>query len=168
MPTPRSKESAHAKTVGSQGTDATKLLAADHKEVSKLFKQYDKLCKGEGTDDEKQAIADTICKMLTVHATVEEEIFYPAAREVLEDQDLLDEAEVEHASAKELIAQLRAMQVGDDLFDAKVKVLGEYVDHHVKEEEEALFPKIRKADLDLKAIGTQLQQRKEELMTQMV
>jgi hemerythrin superfamily protein len=151
-----------------KATDATKLLMADHKEVKALFKQYDKLAKGEGTDEEKQAIAEEICTMLTVHATVEEEIFYPAAREAMEEQDLLDEAEVEHASAKELIAQIRGMSPADELYDAKVKVLGEYVDHHVQEEEKELFPKVRKADLDLKQLGAALEARKQQLMNEMV
>ena len=162
--TPRTSERATA----SKAPDATKLLMADHKEVKTLFKQYDKLAKGEGTDEEKQAIAEEICTMLTVHATVEEEIFYPAAREAMDEQDLLDEAEVEHASAKDLIAQIRGMSPADELYDAKVKVLGEYVDHHVQEEEKELFPKVRKADLDLKQLGAELEARKQQLMNEMV
>lgn len=169
MPTtPRSTENTGARTGASRGTDATKLLQEDHKEVKQLFKEYDKLAKGEGTDEEKQAIADTICTMLTVHATLEEEIFYPAAREALEEQELLDEAEVEHASAKDLIAQIRSMRAGEDLFDATVKVLGEYIDHHVQEEEGEMFPRIRKADLDLKELGAEMAQRKEALMSEML
>ncbi|HYE70548.1 MAG TPA: hemerythrin domain-containing protein [Aquabacterium sp.] len=151
-----------------KAVDATKLLSADHKEVKKLFKEYDKLAKAEATDEEKQAVAEQICTMLTVHATIEEEIFYPAAREAMEERDLLDEAEVEHASAKDLIAHIRGMSPGDELYDAKVKVLGEYVDHHVQEEEKELFPKLRKADLDLKEIGAALEARKQQLMNEMV
>ena len=151
-----------------KAVDATKLLAADHKEVKALFKEYDKLAKKDGSDEEKQAIAEQICTMLTVHATVEEELFYPAAREAMDEQDLLDEAEVEHASAKDLIAQIRGMAPSDELYDAKVKVLGEYIDHHVQEEEKELFPKVRKADLDLKELGATLEARKQELMNQMV
>jgi hemerythrin superfamily protein len=104
--------------------------------------------------------------MLTVHATVEEEIFYPAAREIVEEQDLLDEAEVEHASAKDLIAQIQDMQPEEDLFDAKVKVLGEYIAHHVKEEEKELFPKVRRSKLDLHALGAEMLARKQELMAE--
>jgi hemerythrin superfamily protein len=103
--------------------------------------------------------------MLVVHTTLEEEIFYPAAREALGDEDdLIDEAAVEHASAKDLIAQIQSSDPNDDLYDAKVKVLGEYIDHHVKEEESEMFPKVRKTELDLKSLGESLMQRKEELM----
>jgi hemerythrin superfamily protein len=156
------------RSAAAKAADATKLLAADHKEVKALFKEYDKLAKKDGSDDEKQAIAEQICTMLTVHATIEEEIFYPAAREAMDEQDLLDEAEVEHASAKDLIAQIRGMSPSDELYDAKVKVLGEYIEHHVQEEEKELFPKVRKADLDLKELGASLEARKHELMNQMV
>jgi hemerythrin superfamily protein len=98
---------------------------------------------------------------LTVHAEAEEEIFYPAAREAIEEQDLLDEAEVEHASAKDLIAQIEAMDSSDPLYDAKVTVLGEYIDHHVEEEEKEMFPKVKKAKLDLEALGEEILQFKE-------
>lgn len=142
--------------------DAIKLLKADHKEVKTWFKQYEKL----EDDTEKQALADQICLALTVHARIEEEIFYPAARAAIDDEDLFDEAEVEHGSAKQLIAEIQAMKVGDRLFDAKVIVLGEYIDHHVQEEEEEMFPEARDSDLDLKALGLQLAARKEELMAE--
>jgi hemerythrin superfamily protein len=104
--------------------------------------------------------------MLTVHATVEEEIFYPAAREALEEQDLLDEAEVEHATAKDLIAQIQTMDPSDELYDAKVTVLGEYVNHHVQEEEKQMFPKCKKAKMPLDELGEQLQARKQALMAE--
>ena len=100
---------------------------------------------------------------MTVHAQIEEEIFYPAAYDALEDDDLLDEAEVEHASAKDLIAQIQASNPAEPLFDAKVKVLGEYVQHHVDEEEKELFPECRSSDMDLKGLGEQLRARKEQL-----
>jgi len=145
-------------------SDATALLARDHAEVKKLFKQYDKLAEAEADGEERQALAEQICAMLTVHATVEEEIFYPAARAAEVDSDLLDEAEVEHASAKDLIAQLQEMGPDDELYDAKVKVLGEYIDHHVQEEEGEMFPKCRKADMDLADLAMQLTERKAELM----
>jgi len=145
--------------------DAVDLLTADHKEVKGLFKAYDELVESDGDAGEKQALALQICAMLTVHATIEEEVVYPAARDVLEDEaDLVDEATVEHASAKDLIAQIEAGSPDDPLFDAKVKVLGEYIDHHVKEEEKEMFPKLRKSDLDLDAIGEELEARKAELM----
>jgi hemerythrin superfamily protein len=128
--------------------------------VKGWFKDYEKL----EDDADKQTLAKKICLALTVHAQIEEEIFYPAARTGIDDNDLLDEAEVEHASAKQLIAELQAMNAGDRLFDAKVTVLGEYVNHHVEEEESEMFPKIRDSDLDLKALGAQLAERKAELM----
>lgn len=124
-----------------------------------MFEQYEKT---EG-DDEKQALAMQICKALTVHARIEEEIFYPAAYEALDDDDLLDEAEVEHASAKDLIAQIEASSPAEPLFDAKVKVLGEYINHHVEEEEGEMFPECRSSDMDLKALGEQMRARKAEL-----
>jgi hemerythrin-like domain-containing protein len=146
------------------GPDAITLLKQDHAEVKALFKKYDKLAEADAEAGEREMLALQICDMLTVHATIEEEIFYPAAREALSDdnEDLLDEAEVEHASAKDLIAQIHSTDASDALFNAKVKVLGEYIDHHVKEEQNELFPKL-KGKLDTKAIGAQLQERKDDL-----
>ena len=105
--------------------------------------------------------------MLTVHATIEEEIFYPAAREAEVESDLLDEAEVEHASAKDLIAQIQEMSPEDELYDAKVKVLGEYVQHHVQEEEGELFVRCQSADMDLDELGDEISARKDELMEEL-
>jgi hemerythrin superfamily protein len=142
--------------------DAIKILKDDHREVRKMFDAFDK------TDDDakKQELADQICKALTVHAQIEEEIFYPAAYQALDEDgdDMVDEAQIEHASAKDLIAQIRAGKVGEPLFDAKVTVLGEYVRHHVEEEESELFPECRASDMDLKALGAALAARKQELM----
>ncbi|HEY9239835.1 MAG TPA: hemerythrin domain-containing protein [Burkholderiaceae bacterium] len=160
---PAAKKSTSTRS-GAAASDALALLENDHKEVRKLFKAYEKLAKDEAGSDERLEMAQQICEMLTVHAEIEEEIFYPAMRAALDADDLLDEAEVEHASAKELIAQIEAMDADDDLFDAKVKVLGEYVDHHVQEEENEMFPKARKAKLDLEELGTELQERKAEMM----
>ena len=147
--------------------DAVQLLTADHKEVKALFKEYDKLVEQEKGDDEKETLARQICLMLTVHATTEEEIFYPAARKAIEEEDLLDEAEVEHGSAKELIAQIESSKPSDPLYDAKVKVLGEYIDHHVKEEEGELFPKVKKAKVDLAMLGEAIAARKAELLPEL-
>jgi hemerythrin superfamily protein len=146
--------------------DAISLLTEDHKRVQKLFKEFEKLTK-QDTDDGKDDLAQMICAELTVHAQIEEEILYPAASEVLEESDLIDEAEVEHASAKDLIEQIESMQAGDELFDARVTVLGEYVNHHIKEEQDEMFPKLKKSDLDLEILGEQLQERKSELMADM-
>jgi hemerythrin-like domain-containing protein len=145
-------------------TDAIKLLTEDHKEVKKLFDEYKKLSEKEAPARERQALAARICSMLTVHTTVEEELFYPLAREALgKEADLIDEATVEHASAKDLIAQLQSSSADDDMYDAKVKVLGEYIDHHVKEEQDEMFPKLRKTSMDMGAIGRKLEKRRAEL-----
>jgi hemerythrin superfamily protein len=163
------KKSAAKKPVASARaakTDATVLLQRDHADVKKLFRQYDKLADGQADGQERQALAMQICQMLTVHATIEEEIFYPAAREAEVEEDLLDEAEVEHASAKDLIAQIQSMSPDDELYDAKVSVLGEYVEHHVQEEEGQMFPKCRRAKMDLAGLAEQLSERKSELMAE--
>lgn len=158
----------HQKPSNGESSDAIVLLRADHAEVKKRFTAYQKLVEAQAPGDERQKLAEEICMMLTVHATIEEEIFYPAAREVLgDDAAQVDEADVEHASAKELIAQIRAMAPGDQHYDAKMKVLGEYIDHHVKEEQDELFPDVKKAGLDTKALGVVLGDRKTELMAEL-
>lgn len=154
------KKTAAKKTVAKKAakisrTDAIALLTADHKRVKKMFKQFDKM-KEDGASADKQALAQQICAELTLHAEVEEQIFYPATREAIDDDDMLNEAEVEHASAKDLIAQIESGDPSDPLWDAKVTVLGEYVDHHVQEEEEEMFKKARKAKMDLEALGQQI------------
>ncbi|UGQ48226.1 hemerythrin domain-containing protein [Massilia endophytica] len=146
----------------SKSQDAIALLKQDHAEVKAMFKEYEEL--GERAFASKKKLADKICLELTKHATAEEEIFYPAMREAAEEaEDLVDEATVEHASAKDLIAQISSMDPHDELYDAKVKVLGEYIDHHVKEEEGEMFPKAKKADLDLVSLAEQIQARKDEV-----
>jgi len=140
--------------------DALALLKEDHRKVEKLFKDFES-AKGDGR---KEKLARQICMELTVHTTIEEEIFYPACDGKIEE-DMLKEAYVEHDAAKLLIAEIEAGSgKTDDFFDAKVQVLGEQIDHHVKEEEDELFPKVRKADIDTKALGEQLAARKQELM----
>ena len=149
--------------------DACDLLDADHKAVRKMFKEYEELTesKARGTSQKKQELARQICTELTVHAQIEEEIFYPAVREAIKETDLLDEAEVEHQSAKDLIAQIQAGGE-EEKIDAKVTVLGEYIEHHVKEEKNEIFPKARAArKLDLIAMREELEARKEELMSEM-
>ncbi len=152
----------------SVGPDAIQLLTADHKEVKQMFKEFESLKKSsaqsgdDSSDDAKFELAQRICAALTVHATIEEEIFYPAVREAIHDMDLMDEADVEHASAKDLIAQIQGATPGEDHFDAKVIVLGEMIDHHVKEEEGQMFPKAKKA-IDTKEVGAALEARQAEL-----
>jgi len=145
-----------------QSQDAIALLKEDHRTVEKLFEQFEK-ASGDGR---KEKLAQQICLELSVHAAIEEEIFYPACEGKVEE-DLLKESYVEHDAAKVLIAQIVAgAGSGDEFFDAKVKVLQEEIEHHVKEEEkrlEGLFSQARKADLDMDALGEQLAARKQEL-----
>ena len=145
--------------------DAIEMLANDHERVAELFEEFESAKDEDEDEDDKAARVSEICLELTIHATLEEEIFYPAARAALgeEADDLLDEAEVEHDSLKSLVAQLLEEQPGDDLYDAKVKVLGEYVKHHVAEEEGELFPKLRDAEFDSESVAEEMRQRKEEL-----
>jgi len=140
--------------------DAIALLKADHKEVKTMVQQFN----SSRSDSKKAQLAQQICAALEVHAEIEEELFYPPAREALKKNgDLIDEAEVEHTSVKELIAKIKGGSPSDDLWEAQVKVLGEYVNHHVKEEEGEIFPKVKKTRLDLQALGEQLAERKAEL-----
>ena len=141
--------------------DALRLLQTDHTEVATLFEEY-----ADAEDVvEKEELAQDICAALTVHAQIEEEIFYPAAREVLEadDLELVNEADVEHATIKELVAQIEDSDAMADHFDATVKILGEYVKHHVKEEESELFPRLEETELDMDDLGDRLAARKAEL-----
>ena len=152
-------------SAGSQ--DAIALLTADHREVKALFQRYEKLAQDKGNASDRQALAETICDMLTIHATVEEEIFYPAARKATQAEGLIDEAEVEHAAAKDLIAQIKDMAPEDDLYDAKVKVLSEQIDHHVEEEEGEMFPQARKSEMDLAELGARMLARKNQLISEL-
>ena len=164
MPIHASDAKTKSKTVRPKGGefDAIALLTRDHENVKAMFEQYEDL--GERAYVAKQKLATQICTELTKHATAEEELFYPAVHAASKEaEDLVDEALVEHAAAKDLIAQILSMDPQDDLYDAKVKVLSEQIDHHVQEEEGELFPKARKAKLDLVAIGKAIEQRKEEI-----
>jgi hemerythrin superfamily protein len=167
MPTPREDTTKKTKSTGKaeKAEDAIKLLTKDHREVEALFKKFES---AKDDNAEKADIVEQICDALSTHAEIEEEIFYPAAREALSEkgEDLLDEAEVEHASIKSLVAQLEEAEPDDDLYDAKVKVLTEYVKHHVKEEEGEMFPKVKKTDLDLDQLGAEMFERKTELMAE--
>ena len=140
--------------------DAIALLSEDHRKVQKLFKEFEGL--GDEDAERKAHIVAQACAELSVHSTIEEEVFYPALREALEEGDLLDEAEVEHATARELISQLQGMKPGDDLYEAKFTVLGEYVNHHIKEEQQEIFPRAKKTEMDLKALGEELLARKQQ------
>lgn len=163
---PAAKKTAAKKTAAKKTaakvsrTDAIALLTADHKRVKKMFKTFDKM-KEDGAAADKQALAQQICEELTLHTELEEQIFYPATRATLDADDMLDEAEVEHASAKDLIAQIKAGDPSDPKWAAKVTVLGEYVDHHVEEEENEMFPKCRKAKMDLESLGKEIASMKQ-------
>ncbi len=151
------------------GKDACDLLDADHRAIKKMFKEYEELTgsRARSAAQKKLELAQRICQELTIHAQIEEEIFYPAVRAAIKDTDLLDEAEVEHQTVRSLVAQIQRASESDDRVDAKVKVLGEYVDHHVKEERGEIFARARSArKLDLMAMREQLEQRKEELMAE--
>src|SRR3954471_1990070 len=134
--------------------DAIELLKHDHKEVQKIFKEFEK-SKDEMDDAQKGEIVRKCCMELKIHTQLEEEIFYPAAREAIEDEELLDEAEVEHAAAKQLIGELEQMEPGEEMYDARFTVLGEYVNHHIKEEEggDGIFAEVKKAKLDVDELG---------------
>jgi precorrin-2 methylase len=145
-----------------ESIDAIELLTQQHREVKEMFDRFENMT--DRAKVSKKKLADEICNALIMHTTIEEEIYYPATREASEEtEDMVDEAVVEHASAKDLIAQIMEMDPGDDLYDAKVKVLGELVEHHVQEEEEEMFPKTRELKLDLNALGQEMKARQMEI-----
>jgi hemerythrin-like domain-containing protein len=169
MPNKTHTRSHTAKAAAQRSSSAQNVIALleeDHKKVKKLFKDFEKLA-DNGDEAGKVDIAAQICQELKVHTKVEEEIFYPALYEAFDETDLVDEAVVEHASAKDLIAQIEAMVGSDELYDAKVKVLGEYVNHHIEEEEKEIFPKAKKCGMDLDGLGEAVAFRKDELMAPM-
>jgi len=140
------------------------LLTADHRKVEKLFQQYER--QKDGDDEARRELRERICNELTVHAQIEEELFYPWLRENLDDSEPVEEALVEHQSAKALIAQLQVAGVGETT-DAKVKVLSEYIRHHVNEEENEIFPQVRDEQEELDELGQELMARKMELMEEL-
>ena len=145
-------------------SNAFTLLKDDHKKVKKLFKEFQSIKNRDDSDERKSELVKQICREITVHAQIEEEMFYPAARQAIGDEDVMEEAGIEHASVKQLVSQLESMEPGDPHYDAIVKVMGEYVEHHVREEEDQMFPMLKKAKLDAKGLGEQITRRKEELM----
>ena len=140
--------------------DAIAMLKADHKKVSDLFAEFEK-ARAAST---KKKLVSAICTELSVHAQVEEEMFYPAVKAALKDKVLIPEAVVEQATMKELISQIKGVEPSGEMYDAKVKVLAEYVKHHVKEEHKEMFPKAAKTRLDMMALGAQMAARKSELL----
>jgi hypothetical protein len=152
----RSKRGA---TAPERRPDALRLLKDDHQRVQALFDRFERT-RGEA---QKEKIAESICNELKIHAQLEEEIFYPAAREAIDEKDLLNEAQVEHNSAKELIRQIERSSPSDEMYDALVTVLGEYIRHHVKEEEGEMFKKVRQSELDLAALAERMDARRRSL-----
>jgi hemerythrin superfamily protein len=148
----------------SKSPDAVALLKADHRQVEQWFSQFEK----SNSKSKKQQLADNICEALTIHTTIEEEIFYPAFLQATKDKDLHHEAVVEHNGAKKLIAEIQGMSSEEDFFDAKVTVLSEMIKHHVKEEEQpgGMFAEAKKSKMDLQQLGSQLAARKQELQAQ--
>jgi hemerythrin superfamily protein len=154
------KSPASQRTASSKPKDAIALLRADHKLVSELFEAYEK----SRSVSKKKQLVSQICTELSVHAQVEEEIFYPAVKQALKDKELIPEATVEHATLKDLIAQVEGIEPDGEMFDAKIKVMSEYVKHHVKEEQNEIFPKAKATHLDMIELGSQLSERKAELL----
>jgi hemerythrin superfamily protein len=147
---------------GAAREDAIALLKADHREVERMFGEFEKT----RSDDRKRELAEQICLALRTHTTIEEEIFYPAFLEATDETDIHHEAEIEHAGAKHLIGEIESAGPEDDHFEARVTVLQEMIKHHVKEEEQrgGMFSKAQSSDMDLRALGQRLKERKLELM----
>lgn len=156
------KTATHKATTRRSKNDAIKLLTDDHAKVKKMFKEFEKLHKKN--EEGKEELAQQICQELTIHAQLEEEIFYPAAREAIDDDHMMNEAEVEHQAAKDMIAKIQSMNSSDPMYDALVTVLAEYVNHHIEEEQNEIFPKMEKAKVDLEEIGSEIAERKQALM----
>ena len=142
----------------SRRPDALRMLKEDHQRVKQMFDRFER-----AQSSSKDQLARTICEELKVHAQLEEELFYPAVRDAIDDDELIEEADVEHATAKYLIAQIEDSSPSDEHFDAMVKVLGEYIQHHVKEEEGEIFRKVRRSRLDTAALGERMEDRKSSL-----
>jgi hemerythrin-like domain-containing protein len=151
------------KRAGGRQPEAIAMLIEDHQNVQKMFKTF------ERTEDQQkqQQLATEICNELTVHTQLEEQVFYPAAREALEESDLIDEASVEHQVAKQLIEKIKQSRPHDEEYCALVTVLGEYVNHHIQEEQNELFPQLKKTAIDFDALGEEMRQKKQELLSEL-
>ena len=151
-----------AKSKSKAAAEALEMLQEDHDKVKKSFKQFEKLDREDAATAEE--LVRTVCEELKIHTTLEEEIFYPAVRDAIEDEDIMNEAQVEHDTAKILIEQLESMGADDPNFHATFTVLGEYVKHHIEEEEDEMFPQAKKTDLDFEELAERMRSRKQELM----
>ena len=146
--------------------DALALLSADHREVAQLFEEYADLTDADGSDRDRRALIAEICLQLTVHSRLEEEMFYPAVRQSLGENELVEEAETEHRGIEEAMDDLRSMDPADEGYDERVDVLRESVEHHVAEEEGSMFPMVLDSSLDIDRLGEQMAARREELLAQ--
>jgi hemerythrin superfamily protein len=144
----------------SKGVEAIDMLKQDHDKVEKAFKEFEHLAH----EDPCRDLVMSVCEELKIHTTLEEEIFYPAVHDAIDDEEIMNEAAVEHETAGMLIEQLENMEEDDPNYHATFKVLGEYVRHHIREEEGAMFPAARKTAVDFDALGARLRERREELM----
>lgn len=147
-------------------TDAIEMLKDDHRQVEGLFREYEELAAADELDA-KEAVAAEICEKLTVHAQLEEEIFYPAARQALDEPELVDQAEEEHADARQLISEIEEMSPEDDAYDATLKALVAAIARHVEEEENEMFPKLEEAGLETESLGEQMAERRQEIMDEL-
>jgi len=159
----RAKSTTRKTAASSREKDAIQLLKSDHREVEKLFKQF----QDASEDERRMQLCEQICMELMAHTEIEEEIFYPTCRQFLKDDEIVNEALVEHQAAKDLIEEIRSMDASDEMFDARMQVLQEQIEHHVEEEEKELFPNVQKSDMDLKNVGQQLMERKKALQARM-
>jgi len=150
------------KPIKASNMDVINLLKADHQKVKELFDEFEELHDKKNSSVKKMEIVKQLCQELTLHALAEESIVYPLTREAIKDDDLMDEADVEHAGAKELIAQLQTMSPEESHYDAKVTVLREYIEHHVKEEESEMFPQLRKSEINRERMAEELMNFKEK------
>jgi len=150
-------------TMKKQAPDAIDLLDADHLAVHGLFESYRELVRTRAPALKRRALAEEICMELTIHARLEEELFYPAVREALQDDELVDEAEDQHGSQREFVVQILASSPDDELYDAKVAVLADYVERHVRQEREQVFNRALAARLDLQSLGRMINVRRDEL-----
>jgi len=145
--------------------DIIEMLTADHQRVKRAFREGERLAQ-QGDMEALEPLVQQTCAELTVHAQIEEAVFYPAVREAIKEPELIDEAEIEHASAKELIAQLQGMRAEDPKFAAIFKVLGEYVKHHIKEEESELFEQLNRTGIQWEPLLQEMQELRAELMAE--
>lgn len=163
---PTTTDSTTAKS-GTDADNAVGLLTRDHEKVKQLLRDFEQLRKEKAAGNRRRELVSQICNELKVHTQLEEEIFYPTVRSALEQEELIEEARVEHMSARSLIKHIEGMDPNDELYDATVTVLGEYVKHHINEEEKELFPQVESSGLDLQQMGAEMKNRKEELKTKL-